>query len=103
AGRLALTVGPDGAGTATTPVFIPEEAREMRGYYLYASPTLHPGQTVTANLETNDESVEVTMVIRVYGASDAIEEVTGPSLVLVPGEQLSVSWTIPELDSRPIA
>ena len=98
---LKLTLaGP--SGTVTTPTFIPEEALEMKGYRLYASPTLHPGQRVTGELEASRGPVTVTPVIRVYRTATDIETVDGPEIALAAGAAQAIDWTIPDTGGSPI-
>ena len=49
-----LTV--DRPGRVTTPTFAPLSARDMRTYELLGSPTLYPGQTVSARIEADREN-----------------------------------------------
>jgi ADP-ribosylglycohydrolase len=76
-------------GIATTPTFIPLEALRIGGYELQASPTLHPGQTVRAEVE----GAPARLVIRVYDERDELITLRGPGL----------EWRIPDTGGRPIA
>lgn len=91
---------------AHTATFVPEEALDMPGYTLLASPTLYPGQTVRAQLAAdsgNDARVKCNLFIGVYGAGDMLVRVTGPEVELQPGQAQTLSWRIPDLDGAPIA
>jgi hypothetical protein len=95
-------------GTAT---FIPSreiaEYFERRGYALYASPTLYPGQTVQARLETGAEDerpVRANLYVRVYrGLEDHLEILRSPAAELAPGVQHTFTWTLPATGGAPIA
>ena len=90
---------------AFTPTFIPVEAIIMDGYELYASPTLSPGQVVTADLvadSANAGPVEVRLAARHYTGADEIAIVTGPAATLTPGESITLTWVAPDLDACPI-
>ncbi len=105
-GCLALTLTGDGAARVSTDTFIPEEALGVPGYRLMASPTLHPGQVVTASLTGhpgNAGPAGASLFLRVYGTDDRMERVEGPSTELAPGDTGSISWTIPDMAGAPIA
>lgn len=105
-GRLALTLTADGAASAFTDTFIPEETRDVTAYTLMASPTLHPGQVVTASLigaPGNPAPVEATLFLRVYGSDDRVDQVEGPTVTLEAGSSNGVAWTIPDVGGAPIA
>ena len=95
----------------STPTFIPSKAVsdyfEERGYTLFASPTLYPGQTVRAAVvadETNGESVNVCLYLRAMrGPEDESEIVRSGSISLAEGEGHLFEWTVPELNGAPIA
>ena len=98
-------VDSDRPARVATPTFIPPEAVEMPGYALYASPTLHPGQTVRGGLAAdpaNDGPVAARPFARLYGAGDAPTTVTGPEVTLDPGTQRGVAWRIAETGGAPI-
>lgn len=104
-GKLQLLQSVEGLGIATTPVFILPETGRMRGYTLYASPTLHPGQTVQASVSApreNKEPVSIRPLIRVYAADNAIETRMGEKHELTPGQSTEIAWTIPDLGRMPI-
>jgi hypothetical protein len=78
----------------------------MIGYELIASPTLYPGQTVTAGLSAdlaNASPVRVQLMIRVYGENDHLMTVYGPEAHLQPGAYHPFTWQIPATGGMPIA
>jgi ADP-ribosylglycohydrolase len=101
---------PEGTGAgnpvgAFTPTFIPEEAINMDGYEMYASPTLSPGQTVTATLvapATNGAAIEARLALRHYTGADTLKIIAGTAATLAPGESVTLNWVAPELDGCPI-
>ena len=110
-GNRSLAMRFAGVGTANrvsiaTPTFIPPEAKEMPGYRLLASPTLYPGQTITARLEAdadNDGPATCTLFVRAYNSHDELETRHGPAATLAPGREHRYEWRVPELDGQPVA
>ena len=110
---LAIHFDPLASGStarATTSTFVDslETARhfEGRGYGLMTSPTLSPGQTVTANVELAknvDAAAEVSICIQVFDADDKLMTLRNPPTTLDPGSRAELSWTIPDLGGYPIA
>src|SRR5579883_492673 len=93
-------------GRVSTPTFIPPEAIALRGYQLLASPTLYPGQVVTAGVAAdgaNSSAVTCRLYLQRYGADDALVTVPGPNTVLAPGAEHEFTWPIPQLGGQPIA
>ncbi|MXY58880.1 MAG: hypothetical protein F4Y41_21285 [Gammaproteobacteria bacterium] len=79
---------------------------EGRGYGLMTSPTLSPGQTVTANLELAknvDDAAEVSICIRVFDADDKLMTLRNTPTTLDPGARAELTWTIPDLGGYPVA
>jgi ADP-ribosylglycohydrolase len=90
----------------STPTFIPPEAVDMPGYLLLASPTLYPGQRLTAGLsavEANDGPLSVGIFLRHYGDRDQLVTVEGPTEQLRPGSRTEIVWQIPDTGGQPIA
>lgn len=105
-GTRALMLRFTSAATATTPTFIPEEAIAMPGYTLLASPTLYPGQEVSARVAApadNRSPVQVQLVLRTYGANDTLVPLDGAGAELVPGAEATLCWRVPDTAGSPIA
>lgn len=95
----------NGASALWTPTFIPPEAIDMPGYSLLASPTLYPGQTVCADLLSNNANlmpIKVGLVIQCYGEADQLITKYGPVTNLNPGKTSHLTWQIPDLGGVPI-
>ena len=103
---LAITLTGSGTATVTTPTFIPEEAINMKGYALYASPTLFPGQQVDAVIaagDTNGHPITAALVLRFYGADDKLVTVEGPGQTIQASQSATLTWDIPDTAGAPIA
>ncbi|HWE60172.1 MAG TPA: ADP-ribosylglycohydrolase family protein [Chloroflexota bacterium] len=90
----------------STPTFIPPEALTIPGYALVASPTLYPGQVVSARLladSANNEPVTAALYLQTYGAGDALARVPGPEAQLAPGVHHDYRWRVPDTGGAPIA
>ena len=75
-------------------------------YRMVASPTLYPGQTLTARLsadEANATSVEARLFVRAYGESDELFAVRGPRSQLAPGAAETLQWRVDVPVGCPIA
>ncbi|MCY3708199.1 MAG: ADP-ribosylglycohydrolase family protein [Caldilineaceae bacterium] len=98
------------ARTATH-TFIPSKETavyfEQRGYGLLASPSIYPGQTVSAAVEAdpgNERAVDANLYLRRYRSQD--DQLTleaGPSQRLEPGAHHTFSWTLEGEGNEPIA
>jgi ADP-ribosylglycohydrolase len=89
----------------TSPTFAPPSTRRMRTYDLLASPTLYPGQTITARLETDPENacpIEANLVIHHATGGDATEPCRGPVTRIDPGSARELRWRVPDLDGQPV-
>ena len=89
-----------------TATFMPPEAINMRGYSLYASPTIYPGQTVHARLSADGEngmSVQCCFYIRVYGEEDRLVVKRGEVKEMSPGSDWTLDWNIESTGGAPIA
>jgi hypothetical protein len=93
-----------------TPTFIPslEIATyfERRGYGLYASPKLYPGQTAQARVvadENNAQPVRCALYVRPYGPEDALGHTSGPEVDLSAGQDRILEWTLDDATLSPIA
>ncbi|RIK43220.1 MAG: hypothetical protein DCC55_06325 [Chloroflexi bacterium] len=92
-----------------TPTFIPSRAIadyfRRRGYALYASPTLYPGQIVTAAItadQQNGETVLCNLYAQVYGADDQPLIRRSPAVQLAPGARHTFTWRMEETGGDPI-
>jgi ADP-ribosylglycohydrolase len=93
------------SAAALTPVFSPPNVADMRTYDLQASPRVYPGQTIEARLVAdgaNTCAVTAALRIKVYGVNDRLFDMDGPPLVLKPGAEGVLSWTLPDLDGQPV-
>jgi ADP-ribosylglycohydrolase len=106
--RLSVSYDLTGRGSAvrvSTPTFIPPEAVAMPGYALLASPTLHAGQTITALVasdKANTAPVVCGLFLRTYGEDDQPTPTCGPSGELSPGDEVELTWRVPDTDGEPI-
>jgi len=78
----------------------------MRTYELMATPIVYPGQRLSGALSAergNQGAVEVAYRLKVYGAEDKLRTVDGPSVVLEPGKDAVLDWTLPDFGGQPIA
>ena len=95
---------------AATLTFIPSKEIadyfDERGYRLLASPTLYPGQVVSARLAAdaaNADAVSLRLYARHYNEDDALEVIGGQPAQLAPGAEATLSWRLPETGNQPIA
>ncbi|MGC4047342.1 MAG: ADP-ribosylglycohydrolase family protein [Armatimonas sp.] len=94
------------AARVATATFTSPEGLKMPGYGMYASPILHPGQTLRARVvtdEANERPTHVGLFIRYYGENDTLEILRGDTHNLGRGSVANLSWELPELEGRPIA
>jgi hypothetical protein len=106
--KLAVGLARGGQAEVTTPTFAPEETKPFRarGYRLFASPTLYPGQDVTAEIAAGDANrgpLTARLILRAYDPGDTLVTHEGPSVQLAPGGTATLTWTTPALESQPIA
>jgi ADP-ribosylglycohydrolase len=99
-GRLRIA-SEDTARTLTRTWVTPEDLK-MQGYGLYASPTLYPGQTLTATV-ASDRDVAVRLVIERYDETDSLITVLGPTVSLTAEEATAIDWLVPDTEGYPIA
>lgn len=103
---LTYQLSPHQTGFAGTDTFIPLDSKDMPGYELLASPTLHPGQTIHARVisdSNNEATVRTGLYIRHYGENDELFLVRGSDHEITPDQTLDLSWQIPSIGSDPIA
>lgn len=107
---LAIEV-PEGADVAGSPLrvstdtFVRQSAREKFGTYeLLASPTLHPGQDVSATVARlgGEGVLMAAIVLGVYGADDELHYLSGPEveLTIIPS---TLRMRVPDTTGQPIA
>jgi len=96
-GRLTVP----GGTTVSTPTFIPPEALDMPIYRLLASPTLYPGQAVTARVDATDDA-EVQLTITAYDENDELRSFSGAATALTSGESANLEFTVPDLGGQPV-
>ncbi|MBT5712317.1 ADP-ribosylglycohydrolase family protein [Candidatus Poribacteria bacterium] len=102
---LAVHFSP-GTTRVTTPVFIPPDAIDMKGYRLFASPRVYPGQTIVATVAGGpDDATPASAAIcaLVYDADNALVARSGSSVTLPEDGPVELRWDIPDLDGAPIA
>ena len=105
-------VAPGRTARVSTPTFIPSKEVsdyfEQRGYTLYASPTLYPGQTVRAAVsadgaEQRPSRCRHLSTCHAWSRKTPANLVRGPSVTLAPGASNEFEWTIADLGGAPIA
>ncbi len=99
-----LTAG--GSARVSTPTFVTPELLKMKGYGLYASPTLYSGQKLEAGVSAdsaNGTPVVCRLYLNVYNEDDGLSRLSGPETVLTPGARETLNWTVPDTASYPIA
>ena len=107
-GRLALRLGRLTRGQAriATATFTPPDGLHMTGYGLIASPTLYPGQVVTAHVEAGHDlssALQIALCLRTYQADDRLTLRRGPHQTLAAGQAAVLEWTVPDTGGQPIA
>ena len=76
------------------------------GYELHASPTLHSGQLVRAEITAdagNRGEVTCRLVLRAHDSQGGLREHHGPPVALAPGAHGALEWTAPDTAGQPIA
>ena len=101
---------PGRSASVATLTFIPSKEIadyfDERGYRLLASPTLYPGQVVSAGLvadAANADTVMLRLFARHYDEDDALAIIGGDPVPVAPGTEVNLSWQIPETGNQPIA
>jgi len=80
--------------------------RKMGGYGLIASPTLYPGQRVSARVvadQANLQPVTVSLYLGVYDEEDKVQARSAEASVLDPGDSIVLEYTVPDTGGFPIA
>lgn len=99
-------LAPGRVARAATATFVPPEAIKMPGYTLLASPTLYPGQRLSAHVRADGADpapVQCRLYLMVYGADDELARTYGPEVSLAPGGDHTFTWRIPDTGGQPIA
>lgn len=94
-----------GVGRVATSTFIPPADMAMPGYSLIASPTLYPGQTITARLESdaaNPGPLLARLFLNRYVPGGSLQHVEGPSRELAPGASGEIAWRVEGDGNQPI-
>lgn len=105
--RLELRLSADGSATITTPTFAPEETRpfQARGYRLFASPTIYPGQRLSGNIragKTNSGKITAQLILRAYDTEDILVTHMGPEITVSPDQAATMDWEVPTPGYCPI-
>jgi ADP-ribosylglycohydrolase len=90
----------------STPTFMSPEEAAMTHYFLMASPTLWPGQTVRAGMSAdakNGITVRCRLFLSYYDGEDCIRDVRGSAFSLEPGRANESRWRIDRPHAMPIA
>ncbi len=67
------------------------------GYRLVASPSIYPGQIISARLEAsrhNSDFVVARLIVKAFGEDDALLKVCSPAQELYPGAQAMFNWPL---------
>ena len=101
---------PGQAVRVATPTFIPSREVgaffDQPGYRLLASPTIHPGQQLRAQVAAdpgNAVALQVRLVVEHYGANDELIGLHSDSVVVAPGQSAELTWLVPDTGAQPIA
>ena len=76
-----------------------------RTYDLLGSPTLYPGQTVTARVEADRENagpVAVGLLLCHATGGDGAAPCQGPTATIEPGRDALLEWQVPDVGGQPI-
>ncbi len=95
-----------GAARAGTATFLTPEDARLPHYGLICSPTLYAGQTVHAGIVAdagNSSPVTCGLYLRTFHGEDARILHHGPQVLLEPGGETELAWTIDETGDYPIA
>ena len=101
-----LTGTSDPAEVMTT-TFTPLDVLKVdRNYDIMASPLVYPGQQLRAELhaaESNTVGSTICLRAKAYNEDDELVTVDNDPIILEPGQQGVLEWTIPDsLENRPI-
>lgn len=99
-------LAPGRAARAATATFLLPETLRMPGYAMLASPTLYPGQNLSARVcadRSNPTPVQCRLYLLVYDSCDAIVRKYGDATTLAPGSEHVFAWRVPDTGGQPIA
>jgi ADP-ribosylglycohydrolase len=85
--------------------FVPPDALDMAVYAVTATPTLYPGQTVTARITappSNAGPVQARLFVRAHADDRGTALREGPLVDLPPGGEATLEWLVPESGRWPI-
>jgi hypothetical protein len=100
-GARSLAMRYTGTGAMETPTFIIPSELDMPGYQLLASPTLYPGQTVRASVQSAI-ATSARLFIRVYADGDATVTKYGEEVTVAPGKTAILTLRVPESGGNPV-
>ncbi|MGH8889171.1 MAG: ADP-ribosylglycohydrolase family protein [Acidothermaceae bacterium] len=92
-----------GTSLALTPTFITPDTVEIPPYGMVASPTLYPGQKVTAKVTADRGAVQCQLVIHFFNGRDRRQLIGGAVTTLESGKAAELSWCVPDTGGQPIA
>jgi ADP-ribosylglycohydrolase len=94
------------AARVSTPTFLTPDALAMKGYGLFGSPTLYPGQKLEAVVSAdaqNRQPVGCRLYLNVYNREDKLSRLAGAETTLLPGAEATLTWQVPDVGGFPIA
>ena len=77
-----------------------------RGYSLLASPTIYPGQNISARLvadESNLKPILTSLYIKHFNKFDELSLMSSEKIMLEPGKDCQFTWKVPDTYCYPIA
>ncbi len=99
-------LAPGCAARAATATFLLPDMLHMPGYAMLASPTLYPGQHLSARVcadELNPFPVQCCLYLMVYDSCDALVRMYSDATTLTPGSEHIFAWRVPDTGGQPIA
>jgi len=89
-----------------TPVFTPAEMWQDKIYEFMACPLVYPGQIVTAKLMASKSvplAMQAQIQLSVYSESDTLRRCRGPAVMLIPGNECTLTMEIDDdMNNHPI-
>lgn len=99
-------LAPGCVARAATATFLLPDMLHMPGYAMLASPTIYPGQHLSARVcadTLNLLPVQCRLYLTVYGSCDALVRIDGDTATLTPGAEHIFAWRVPDTGGQPIA